>query len=99
MELTLALSLINVFVIPLAGAVAYMLWNKIAGIEKEQLDQADRIWAELKTVNAEMDHIRLNYLDRFDDIKDIINLHHLQSMEKITILETLLKQHLKTGDR
>jgi hypothetical protein len=95
MEPSLVLALINLVVVPLAGTVSYLLWNKITTIEKEQVDMADRIWAELRTVQQEISTVRLNYLDRFDDLKDIMNKHHLLITEKITILETLLKQNLK----
>ena len=94
MPLELVLTIINTLLIPLAGAVAYLLWNKITSIEKEHSEMAARIWEELRTVKKEIDGIRFNYLNRFDDIKSIINTHHLHSMEKIAILETLLKQHL-----
>lgn len=95
MTLELVLTIVNTLLMPMAGALAYMLWNKIAGIEKEQEAMADRIWAELKTVKQEVDGIRLNYLDRFTDIKDTMNKNHLHLSEKISILETLLKQNLK----
>jgi len=38
--------------------------------------------------------IRLNYLDRFEDVKDHQNKLHLQTVEKISILETLLQQNI-----
>ena len=98
MELSLVLAIANILVIPLASMVAYLLWNKITTIEKEQVDMADRIWKELGTVKNELNQIRYNYLNRFDDVKDILHQNHLQSMEKIAILETLLKQHIKTGE-
>lgn len=95
MTLELALVIFNTLLMPLVGAVSYLLWNKISGIEKEQEAMADRIWAELKTVKHEVDGMRLNYLDRFTDIKDLITNNHLHITEKISILETLLKQNLK----
>lgn len=95
MSIELGLAILNTLLMPAIGAIGYLLWNKITGIEKEQEAMADRIWAELKTVKQEVDGIRLNYLDRFTDIKDTITTNHLHLTEKISILETLLKQNLK----
>lgn len=99
MEISLVLALINLLVVPLAGAVAYMLWSKITAIEKEQVNMADRIWAELTAVKTDINNVRLNYLDRFDDIKGTLNKNHLQLTEKISILHTLITEYTQTKRR
>jgi len=45
-------------------------------------------------MKRELLDIRLNYLDRFEDVKDHQNKLHLETTKKFSILETLLQQHL-----
>lgn len=53
-----------------------------------------RMDQDIELLKKELLVIRLNYLDRFDDIKDHLNKLHLETTEKISILEALLKIHL-----
>lgn len=51
--------------------------------------------ARLQDVEHQLNGIRLNYLDRFDDIKDTINKNHLELIAKMVKLDTVLTQHIK----
>lgn len=53
-----------------------------------------RMDQDIELLKRELLEIRLNYLDRFDDIKDHQNKLHLETTQKISILESLLKMHL-----
>lgn len=92
---TLVMTVINVVIVPLVSTVGFLLWNKITTIERVIHTEHARIWAEVKAVEEEISCVRGNYLTRFDEIKDLLHNYHLQSIEKISILETLLKEHIK----
>lgn len=97
MDIQLILIIINVIVIPLASVIAFMLWNKITTIEKEQLDMADRIWAELKLFKHELDLVKSDYLDRFTDIKDLMGMNHLELIKNLSKLDTCLQTHVASS--
>jgi hypothetical protein len=54
-----------------------------------------RMDQDIEMFKRELMEIRLNYLDRFDDVKDHQNQLHLETVKKFGILEVLIKQHLK----
>ncbi len=66
-----------------ANAFVALLFSRMKHIEADQAN-----------MRAELMEIRLNYLDRFDDVKEHQYKLHLEIKEKISILETLTKQHL-----
>lgn len=68
------------------GAAALLFWRV------KRLDE------DVEDMKKQLSAVRMNYLDRFDEIKTLLHEYHLQSIEKISILETLLKQHNKTGE-
>jgi len=51
--------------------------------------------SDLKQVKREMAELQVNYLDRFDDLKDVIGKANLEIMQRIAILETKLCSQLK----
>ena len=53
---------------------------------------------EVGTIRKEMNSIRFNYLNRFDDMKEHISAMQLKIIERISILETRLDRKLKLGD-
>ena len=53
-----------------------------------------RMDQDIELLKRELMEIRLNYLDRFDDVKEHQYKLHLETREKISILESLLKLHL-----
>lgn len=65
------------------GAAALLFWRV------KRLDE------DVEILKKELSIVRMNYLDRFDEIKTLLHGYHLQSIEKISILETLLKEHIK----
>jgi len=67
----------------LANAFVALLFWRI-----KRMDQ------DIELMKRELIEIRLNYLDRFEDVKDHQNKLHLQTVEKISILETLLQQNI-----
>ena len=81
-------TVLSVIVIPLIGISLFMLWKKLEATDKELLDMSDRIWAEFKEIGAEVDSLKYNYLNRFDDLKNSLNSNHLSLIERITILES-----------
>lgn len=42
-------------------------------------------------IEHQLGSIRMNYLDRFDDIKDVMNQYHLEVIQKIVKLEVYLQ--------
>lgn len=92
--LELILVVVNAVVIPLGSTIGFMLWNKITGIEKEQEASAIRIWKQLEGLGKEIDQVRLNYLDRFSDIKETLRLNHLELIRNITKLDLCLTTHV-----
>jgi hypothetical protein len=42
-------------------------------------------------IEHQLGSIRMNYMDRFDDIKDVMSQHHLEVIQKIVKLETYLQ--------
>ena len=52
--------------------------------------------ADIEKVKTATDVVRANYLERFEDVKDVMNKNHLDIVQRMTKLETLFKQiHLK----
>lgn len=52
-----------------------------------------RMDTRIGELEKDMDQIRLNYLDRFADLKDTIKSFELTITQRISILETLLQEH------
>lgn len=63
------------------------------------LARLSRTEKELDALKQEVTEIRLNYLNRFQDVKDHQSRLHLEMTEKISILQTLLTEHLYTKRR
>ena len=45
---------------------------------------------DIECVKDETDQVRLNYLEKFVDVKEVINANHLDIVQRMTKLETLL---------
>ncbi len=56
---------------------------------------ARKAFREIDKIKEETDEVRLNYLARFDDVKDVMNKNHLDIVQRITRLEILFKQNVK----
>lgn len=56
---------------------------------------ARKAFREIDKIKEETDEVRLNYLARFDDVKDVMNANHLDIVQRITKLEILFKQYVK----
>jgi len=54
-----------------------------------------RMDADIEILKRQIADIRINYMDRFDDVKDHTYKLHLDIKEKISILETLIHKSLK----
>ena len=72
-------SALSAVLIILLSALATILWQKVNKLET----RIDQLETDILTV-------KVNYLRRFDDLKDHINEKHLQIIEKITILTTMI---------
>lgn len=68
-----------------------LIANTLVMILFWRFKQMDQDIDQLKT---EMTAIRLNYMNRFDDIKEHQNRLHLELIKKVSILETLLNERL-----
>jgi len=66
-----------------ANAFVALLFQRLKKIDEEHSE-----------MRRELMEIRLNYLDRFDDVKQHQYKLHLETKEKISILEVLIKQDL-----
>jgi len=47
----------------------------------------------VEVLQKETAGMRLNYLDRFDDLKEVIKAFELKMVEKMSILETAFNEH------
>lgn len=54
-----------------------------------------KIEREVETIKEELNTVRLNYLSRFDEIKNLLNKGHLQIIERISRLEVLVDNNYK----
>ena len=54
-----------------------------------------RTEGRIQEIEHQLTSIRLNYLDRFDEVKNLINKNHLEIIQKIVKLDTCLTQHMK----
>jgi hypothetical protein len=72
--------------------------NVVAGIAVLLFNGGILMWmfrkmvVDIEKVKDETDEVRLNYLARFDDVKDIMNANHLDIVQRMIKLETLFKQ-------
>lgn len=51
-----------------------------------------KVVTDIDKIKEETDEVRLNYLARFDDVKDVMNANHLDIVQRMIKLETILKQ-------
>jgi hypothetical protein len=54
-----------------------------------------RMDADIELLKIQIADIRINYMDRFDDVKEHQYKLHLDIKEKFSILETLIHKSLK----
>lgn len=70
--------------------LGFLFWQKIKTMD-ERSRQHDR---QIELLEAQLDRIRTNYLNRFDDLKDHVTTVQLNIVERISILETRLSEKL-----
>ena len=94
MDFDTVMSIISVVVAPLLGAVSFLLWQKLTATD----DRLQRAYNEVNKLWDTVDKIKYNYIDRFDEIKEAINKLELKVVEKISILETIMTNHVHAKD-
>lgn len=62
------------------GGFIYLFWQRITKLENV-----------VDAVQKDMNGMRLNYLDRFDDLKETIKTFELKITERIAKLEAVIK--------
>lgn len=73
----IALALLTTF----ANALALVVWNLLQKARKD-----------IERIDKEIAILKYNYLDRFDDIKSVLQTFELNVMQRIAILETLINK-------
>jgi hypothetical protein len=73
------LQIISTIVSPLLTAIAILLWSKIKDMK-----------TAIRDLSQDLDDVKYNYLDRFDDLKGVIAKMELNIIQRISILETRL---------
>ena len=77
-------------IIAIASMVVGLLANGMVAMLFQRLKRMDDDIVSLRT---EIKEVRINYLNRFQDVKDHATLLHLQTIEKISILDRGLAAH------
>lgn len=72
-----------------SGALAAVLWYKLVQTDKDLRS----LEIEVKELTKLINNVKFNYLDRFDDLKSHFSKLSLESMQKLTILETRFLEH------
>jgi len=72
----------------LATAIGGILWYKLVQTDKD----IKELFNNVAVIKQEMGQLRLNYLDRFQDLKDHSSSLNLQLIQRIAILETKLSE-------
>jgi len=68
----------------IASLLIGVMANALAGLLFWRLKRIDE---DVETLKHEIHQVQMNYLNRFQDVKDHNTLLHLQILEKLSILE------------
>jgi hypothetical protein len=84
---------VQIEIIQVMAALLAFVSNLLVGILFWRLKRMDN---DIEMLKKEVQSIRLNYLDRFEDVKDHQSSLNLDIIKQISILETLIQGVLHT---
>jgi hypothetical protein len=83
-------TIISILLSTTLSVIGFLLWQQVRDLQR-QIDESKK---NIFINAAELDKIKLNYLNRFQDVKEHVSNNVLKIIERLTVLETKITTHL-----